>query len=155
MQKHFLPPPPGGGGGGKSHCIGLPKWWLKKWCFDFNCIFPACVWGSPSKLTDFFFSVLSIHTYWHGWSLILILSIERVLWIVEPVLFFLGGGHSVAHGSCQARGWIRATATGLCDSHSNAGSSHICDLHQNSQQCRIFNPLIKASDQTHILMDTS
>ena len=33
--------------------------------------------------------------------------------------------------------------------------SSICDLHHSSQQHQILNPLSKARDQTHILMDTS
>ena len=33
--------------------------------------------------------------------------------------------------------------------------SHICDLHCRSRQCQILNPLSRARDQTHILMDTS
>ena len=33
--------------------------------------------------------------------------------------------------------------------------SHICNLHHRSQQCWILNPLSKARDRTHILMDTS
>ena len=33
--------------------------------------------------------------------------------------------------------------------------SHICDLHHSLWQHRILNPLGKARDQTHILMDTS
>ena len=33
--------------------------------------------------------------------------------------------------------------------------SHICDLHRSSQQGRILNPLSKARDQTHVLMDIS
>ena len=32
--------------------------------------------------------------------------------------------------------------------------SHICDLYQSSQQCQILNPLSKARDHTHVLMDT-
>ena len=32
--------------------------------------------------------------------------------------------------------------------------SHICSLHHSSQQWQILNPLIKARDWTHILMDT-
>ena len=42
-----------------------------------------------------------------------------------------------------------ATATAMRD------PSHVCDLHHNSQQCRIPNPLSKARGQTSILMDTS
>ena len=33
--------------------------------------------------------------------------------------------------------------------------SHICELHHSSRQRWIHNPLSKARDQTHILMDTS
>ena len=33
--------------------------------------------------------------------------------------------------------------------------SCICDLHHSSQQRRILNPLSRAGDGTHILMDTS
>ena len=33
--------------------------------------------------------------------------------------------------------------------------SRICDLHHDLQQCLIINPLSRARDGTHILMDTS
>ena len=33
--------------------------------------------------------------------------------------------------------------------------SHVCNLHHRSRQGRIPNPLSKAMDQTHVLMDTS
>ena len=33
--------------------------------------------------------------------------------------------------------------------------SRICDLRRTLWQCQILNPLSKARDQTHILMDTS
>ena len=33
--------------------------------------------------------------------------------------------------------------------------SHVCDLHPNSQQCRILNPLSKARNRTHNLMVSS
>ena len=32
---------------------------------------------------------------------------------------------------------------------------HICSLHHSSQQCQILNPLSKARDRAHILVDTS
>ena len=38
------------------------------------------------------------------------------------IYLFIGGGALVIYGSSQARGWIRAVATGLCHSHSNSGS---------------------------------
>ena len=54
----------------------------------------------------------------------------------------------------QARGRIRAAAAGLCHSHGNTDQSHIRDLHHSLWQCQILNPLGKARDGTHILMDT-
>ena len=33
--------------------------------------------------------------------------------------------------------------------------SHVCNLHHSSEQCHILDPLNKARDRTHILMDTS
>ena len=33
--------------------------------------------------------------------------------------------------------------------------SLVCDLHHNSQQCQIINPLSEARDQTQIVMDAS
>ena len=56
--------------------------------------------------------------------------------------------------SSQARGWIRATAAGLCHSHSNRGSEP-CDLHHSLQHRWIPNPLSEARYQTRILMDAS
>ena len=54
----------------------------------------------------------------------------------------------MAYGGSQARGPVRAVATSLCQSHSNAGS----DLHHSSRQRRILNPVIEARDQTCNLM---
>ena len=45
-----------------------------------------------------------------------------------------------AYGGSQARGRIRATATGLHHSH----MSHICDLQHSSRKHRVFNPLSEA-----------
>ena len=42
-----------------------------------------------------------------------------------------------------------ATATARSD------PSYVWDLHPRSRQCQILNPLSKAKDLTHILMDTS
>ena len=58
-----------------------------------------------------------------------------------------------AYGGCQARGQIRATAAGL--RHSTWDLSRVCDLYHSSWQCQMLNPLSKARDCTHILMDTS
>ena len=57
-----------------------------------------------------------------------------------------------AFGGSQARGLIGAVVAGLGQSHSNVGSSYICDLHHSSQQHQILNPLSEARDQTYNLM---
>ena len=44
---------------------------------------------------------------------------------------------------------VYATATATPD------LSHVCNLHYSSQQCWIPNPLSRARDQTHVLIDTS
>ena len=72
----------------------------------------------------------------------------------------LGGGllfkaTPVAYRSSQARSLIRSTVASLSHSHSNARSSHICDLHHSSWQHQNLNPLIKARDRTWVLMDPS
>ena len=41
------------------------------------------------------------------------------------------------------------TATAMWD------PSHVFNLHHSSQQCRILNPLSRARDQTHVLINTS
>ena len=50
-----------------------------------------------------------------------------------------------------------AVAAGLYHSHSNEGSEpdRICNLHHNSQQHWILNPLSEARDRTCVLMDTN
>ena len=73
----------------------------------------------------------------------------------QPFLlfFFLFGlfrATPMACRSSQARGRIRAVAASLHHSHSNAGWPT-----PQLMAMRIFNPLGKARDQTHIFMDTS
>ena len=65
-------------------------------------------------------------------------------------LLFLGP-LPVAYGGFQARGPIGAVATGLHQSHSNAGSELLDSkehLHHSSQQHQILKPLSKARNQT-------
>ena len=69
--------------------------------------------------------------------------------------FCLFQASPAAHGSSQARCQMGAVDAGLHNSHSNAISSHVCDLHQSSWQCRTLNPLSEARDQTCSLMDNS
>ena len=55
---------------------------------------------------------------------------------------------SIAYGSFQTRGWIRAIAASLHHSHSTWDPSCICNLHHSSRQRRILNPLSEARDGT-------
>ena len=80
-----------------------------------------------------------------GWNM-LILSFS---------FFSLFRATSAVYGSSHARGQVAATAASLCQSHSNAGPSYICNIYHSSRQCRILNPLRKARDWTHILRDIS
>ena len=75
---------------------------------------------------------------------------------VRANTFFWGGlfrAAPAAYGGSRARGPIRAAAYTTATARSDL--SCICDPHSSSWQCRILNPLSKASDQTLILMGTS
>ena len=65
-------------------------------------------------------------------------------------VFCLFRAKPMAYGGSQARSQIRAAAaTAMRD------PGCIFDLHHSSWQHQILNPLSKARDQTHVLMDTS
>ena len=70
-------------------------------------------------------------------------------------LFFCFRTESAAYGSSQARGRIGAAAAGLCNSHSNASMSHVCNLYHSSWQRRTLNPPSRARDWTCFPVDTS
>ena len=80
-------------------------------------------------------------------------SIEWMFVLLFVCLFWLFRAALVAYGGSQARGRIRAVASSL--HHSNTDLSHVCNLYHSSWQQRTLNPLNKARDQIHILMDTS
>ena len=67
----------------------------------------------------------------------------------------------MAYGCSQARGRIRVVAAGHATATATATATamqdliHVLYLHHSSGQCQIVNPLSKARDQTHVLMDTS
>ena len=71
------------------------------------------------------------------------LSLFNFLKIIIIILLFRA--EPEGHGGSQARERIRSIADGLCHSHSNIGSEHVCDLHHSSQQCWILNPLMDIS----------
>ena len=59
----------------------------------------------------------------------------------------------MAYGNFQARDPNRAAPAGLCHSHQEDPSPD-CNLHHNSGQRWVLNPMSKARDQPGILMDT-
>ena len=82
----------------------------------------------------------------------------KVILVIKMLIYLficLLGAASTAYRSSQTRHWIGAAAASLHHYHSNARSKGICDLCHSLWQGRILNPLGKARDQTHILMDTS
>ena len=58
--------------------------------------------------------------------------------------FWLFRATLVAHGGSQARGWMRATAAGLCHSHSNLGSKPHLQPTPQLTATWILNPLSEA-----------
>ena len=74
-----------------------------------------------------------------------------------PSFLCLFRASPTAHGSSQARDWIRAVPAGLHHSHSNVGSepSYVYDPYHSSWQGPSLNPLSGARDGAPILLDTS
>ena len=79
-----------------------------------------------------------------------LVSTQRGLFFVFVFFFFgLLRVEPVAHGSLELQLPAYSTVTTMWD------LSLVLELHHSSWQCRIWNPLSEARDQTHILMDTS
>ena len=71
-----------------------------------------------------------------------------------PPFFFLMAAFVVYGSSPQTRGQIWAAAEAYVAATAAQDLSRICNLHCSLWQLRILNPLPKARDGTHILMDT-
>ena len=102
---------------------------------------------SLSKLLPFFFPLG--FTEW---------SANTEFYFILFLIFFcfcLFRAAPVAYGSPQARGQIRAAAASLCHSRSNARSEPRLWPAPQLMATLDPNPLSKARDQTHVLMDTS
>ena len=103
----------------------------------------------------------AVAPYWHIFvTMVLQLSwdMSSVIWPHGGLLFFcLFRATTAVYRGSQARGLIRTAAAGLYHSHSTAtwDPSHVFDLHHSLCQHQILNPLSKARDRTHVLMDTS
>ena len=78
---------------------------------------------------------------------------------LSPLFFFfffcLFRAVPAAYISSQARGQTGAIAASQSHGTAMLDLSSVCDLHHSSPYCQIPNPLSKARDQPHILMDTS
>jgi len=70
-------------------------------------------------------------------------------------IYLLFRATPIAYGGSRARGRIRAVASGLATVTATQDLSLIFDLYHSSQQCRILNPLSKASNGNCLLMDAS
>ena len=75
--------------------------------------------------------------------------------VVVVVIVAISWAAPEAYGDSQARGWIGAAATGLRQSHSNAGSEPGLRPTPQLTQRRIVNPLSKGRDRTRNLMVAS
>ena len=76
-------------------------------------------------------------------------ALKLFLFLLVFFFFLLCRAAPLAYGGSQARGRIRATAASLHQSHGNARTSRVCDLHHSSPQRRILNPLSETRDRTH------
>ena len=80
-------------------------------------------------------------------------SLGQLCFVFFCLFFAISWAAPAAYGGSQARGLIRAIATGLRQSHSNVGSEPCLQpTPHSSRQCQILNPLIKARDGTPNLM---
>ena len=70
-------------------------------------------------------------------------------YILFIYLFCLFRAAPTVHGSSQARGWIRAVAAGLRQSHSNARSELYLWRTPQLTATWILNPLSEARERTH------
>ena len=101
-------------------------------------------------MLSFWLEKLTSRVFRKGW----IAQWSTLVYLPFFFFFLLFKSVPVAHGSSQARGWIRAAAAGPYHSHSNVGSEPHLQPTPPLWQCQILNPRKKARNQTRILMDT-
>ena len=80
-------------------------------------------------------------------------QVQRFGGFVVVVLLFRAA--PAAYGGSQARGLIGVQLLTYTTATATPDLSSICNLHHNSRQHQILNPLSKTRDQTGIHMDTS
>ena len=112
-----------------------------------------CAWGN-----------LSTRLWMRQWdrSRVLLLSplYSLTLWVSPSVLpsflsVCLFRAPPMAHGNPQGRVKSELQLPATTTARTMQDPSRVCELHHCSQQHRILNPLGKARDLTHILMDPS
>ena len=84
-----------------------------------------------------FFSPNTLHPYWFFF------------------FFCLFRATPMAYGDSQARVESELQLLAYSTATATSNPSRICDLHHSSQQHQVCNPLSKARDWTHILIDPS
>ena len=113
-------------------------------------LFHLCSWShSPSWE---FLSLYDPSSFLHLKALFL--SLFNCLKSLFCLFVCLFSASLMAYGNSQVRGWIRAVAAGTTAT-ATQDPSLIYDLHHNSPQHQILNPLSKARGWTCVLMDTS
>ena len=72
--------------------------------------------------------------------------------MISPFIYFCRSAFSratpAAYGGSQARDQIGAVPRAYTTATATWDPSRVCNLHHSSRQCRILNPLSKASDGT-------
>ena len=115
----------------------------------------------PLILSDFsFLAASTIFLFFMGfcswiWCALDVTFFAFILFVIS----FLGRRYiyraaCVAYGSSQSRDWISCSCQPT-PATATPGLSRVCNLHHNSWQCWILNPLSKVRDWTCVFMDTS
>ena len=82
------------------------------------------------------------------------LNLNSFIYNIYIYIFCLFRAAHAASGSSRVGVGLELQLPAYATDTATQDPSYICDLHHTSQQCWIHNPLSKARDQTHILMDT-
>ena len=74
---------------------------------------------------------------------------------ISLLFFCLFRAAPTAYGGSQLRVKLEPQLPAYTTATATPEWSLVCDLHHSSRQCRIFNPLSKAMDQTLVLVNNS
>ena len=90
-----------------------------------------------------------------GFSFLMFFFFIIILYYILFYFILLFRAALTAFGSSQARGRNGATGAAYATVLATLNLSQICDLHNSLWQHQILNPLSKARDQIHMLMNIS